>query len=71
MESRDGQRIYYIYGQTGVEGMVLGYKTANNAYYFDKNTLGDIISIRNQEGQIVAEYEYDAVVIGVSYGIKV
>ena len=27
---------------------------------FDKNTLGDIIAIRNQNGNIVAMYEYDA-----------
>ena len=27
---------------------------------FDKNTLGDIVAIRDEDGQIVARYEYDA-----------
>ena len=61
MENRNGDRICYIYGQTGVEGMIYvqnGY--ANKYYYFDKNTLGDIIAIRDQNGNIVATYEYDA-----------
>ncbi|MBQ2702083.1 MAG: hypothetical protein IJF64_03740, partial [Clostridia bacterium] len=59
MESRNGTRIYYIYGVTGIEGMnyngVIG-----ETYYFDKNTLGDIIAIRTASGEIVATYEYDA-----------
>ena len=28
--------------------------------YFDKNTLGDIVAIRDESGNIVARYEYDA-----------
>ena len=40
--------------------MILSGNNANNIFYFDKNTLGDIIAIRNQHGVIVAEYEYDA-----------
>jgi len=27
---------------------------------FDKNTLGDVIAIRDNSGDIVARYEYDA-----------
>ena len=27
---------------------------------FDKNTLGDIIAVRDQNGNVVAEYDYDA-----------
>ena len=27
---------------------------------FDKNTLGDIIAVREQNGNMVAEYDYDA-----------
>ena len=60
MESRGGQRIYYVYGQTGIEAMILSGSNANNVFYFDKNTLGDIVAIRNNQGVIVAEYEYDA-----------
>ncbi len=56
MESKNGSRTYYIYGVTGIEGML--YK--GQYYYYDKNTLGDIIAIRNEYGDIVATYEYDA-----------
>ena len=56
MENRDGIRIYYIYGVTGVEGMIYD----EDYYYFDKNTLGDVIGIRNSSGTLVATYEYDA-----------
>ena len=56
MENQNGMRIYYIYGVTGIEGMIYNYQT----YYYDKNTLGDIVAIRNQQGEVVAEYEYDA-----------
>ena len=36
--------------------MIYNYQT----YYFDKNTLGDIVAIRNVYGMVVATYEYDA-----------
>ena len=29
-------------------------------YYFDKNTLGDIIAIRNDNGEVITRYTYDA-----------
>ncbi|MBO5736976.1 MAG: RHS repeat-associated core domain-containing protein [Clostridia bacterium] len=60
MESKNGKRTYYIYGVTGVEGMIVEENHQENVYYFDKNTLGDIIAIRNQNGNIVAMYKYDA-----------
>ena len=34
--------------------------SVNGMYYYDKNTLGDIVAIRNRNGEIVAKYEYDA-----------
>ncbi len=55
-ENRNGERIYYIYGVTGIEGIEI----ADTCYYFDKNTLGDIVAIRNRSGAVVAKYEYDA-----------
>ncbi len=63
MEARsEDVRIYYYYGATGIEGMY--YQHTNNSnegyYYFDKNTLGDIVAIRNGVGNIVATYEYNA-----------
>ena len=48
--------IYYIYDMNGLSGMV--YNGEN--YYYVKNTLGDIIAIRNSAGTEVASYNYDA-----------
>ena len=60
MESTNGNRTYYIYGVTGIEGMMIKTPYAETIYYFDKNTLGDIVAIRDSNGNIVATYEYDA-----------
>ena len=48
--------IYYIYDMMGLSGFV--YNGAN--YYYEKNTLGDIIGIRDSSGTQVATYTYDA-----------
>ena len=58
MENRinNGGRVYYLYDVSGIAGM----KYNNEYYYFDKNTLGDVIGIRNKNGTTVATYEYDA-----------
>ncbi|MBR2377788.1 MAG: RHS repeat-associated core domain-containing protein, partial [Clostridia bacterium] len=48
--------IYYIYDMVGLSGFV--YNGAN--YYYEKNTLGDIIGIRDSSGTQVATYTYDA-----------
>ena len=48
--------IYYIYDMMGLSGFV--YNGAN--YYYEKNTLGDIIGIINSSGTQVATYTYDA-----------
>ena len=61
MESKNGQRIWYIYGVTGIEGMVREDGSNNTiTYFFDKNTLGDVVAIRDVRGYIVGTYEYDA-----------
>ena len=61
MESKSGKRTWYIYGVTGIEGMIVeGGYNGGTYYYFDKNTLGDIIAIRDSSGNIAATYEYDA-----------
>ena len=46
----------YLYDASGVCGMI--YK--NNYYFYEKNTLGDIVAVRNASGSIVATYVYDA-----------
>lgn len=48
--------IYYVYDMMGLSGMI--YNGEN--YYYEKNTLGDIIGIRNGSGEQVATYNYDA-----------
>ena len=60
MESTNGARIWYIYGVTGIEGMIVEGGSQSIVYYFDKNTLGDIVAIRDLSGNIVATYSYDA-----------
>ena len=60
MESKNGSRKWYIYGVTGIEGMIVEGGYRDSIYYFDKNTLGDIVAIRDGSGNIVATYEYDA-----------
>ena len=59
MENRNGGRIYYLYGASGIEGFI-DERTIGTYYYYDKNTLGDIVAIRNKDGDIVAKYEYNA-----------
>ena len=60
MESKNGSRTWYIYGVTGIEGMIVESGWQESVYYFDKNTLGDIVAIRDESGDIVARYVYDA-----------
>ena len=47
---------YYIYDMTGIAGMTY----CGETYYFEKNTLGDVIGIRKRDGFLVATYTYDA-----------
>lgn len=56
-EKRGSQAmIYYFYSIDGVAGMVYN----NNYYFYEKNPLGDIIKIKNGNGNTVATYDYDA-----------
>ncbi|MBQ7339879.1 MAG: hypothetical protein IJW43_03360 [Clostridia bacterium] len=48
--------IYYIYDALGISGM--RYNDQN--YYYLKNTLGDIIGIKDETGAQVATYTYDS-----------
>lgn len=44
----------------GLIRVINGYSYKIECYYYDKNTLGDIVAIRDQDGEIVAMYECDA-----------
>lgn len=57
MENRPSVgRVYYLYDATGITGMIY----QGEHYFFDKNTLGDIVSICDRHGDTVATYCYDA-----------
>ena len=64
-ESYEDVFIIYIYDETG-SPVGMAYMNYNfpgeefNYYFFTKNLQGDIIGIYNDEGQQVAEYQYDA-----------
>lgn len=60
MESRGGKRIWYIYGVTGVEGILIESGYSASVCYLEKNTLGDIVAIRDNQGRAITVYEYDA-----------
>ena len=60
MESANGKRTWYVYDVTGIAGMFVEDGAGQNLYYYDKNTLGDVVAIRDDNGNIVATYEYDA-----------
>ena len=52
----DSKMIVYLYDASGVVGMIYD----EEYYFYDKNTLGDIVAIRDESGDIVARYVYDA-----------
>ena len=57
MESKNGIRTCYIYGVTGIEGMVREDGSNNTiTYFFDKNTLGDVVAIRDVRGYIFGTF---------------
>ena len=55
-ENNTTKNIYYIRGAKGVIGFI--YDDAQ--YYYNRNILGDVVSILNSDEVIVASYEYDA-----------
>ena len=60
VENRNGNRMQYIYGVTNIDGFEHGDEGYSQTYYFDKNTLGDVVAICDESGTILAKYEYDA-----------
>lgn len=53
------EEIEYIYSKQGIIGF--DYIKAGNKkrYYYNKNILGDILEIYNEEGKLVGKYQYD------------
>ena len=52
-----GNTIYFYYDNNGVP---IGFDYNHNHYYYITNLQGDIIAILSLDGDLVAEYEYDA-----------
>ena len=61
-ETKGNQTTTYLYSHSGVIGFVLsGYSSSlNGIYFYEKNIMQDVESIRNSNNQIVAIYQYDA-----------
>ena len=55
-EKRDGNCIYYLYGVDGIAG----FRYNDITYLYRKNIQGDITHIYTADGQLVAQYAYDA-----------
>ncbi len=54
--SSSSLKIYYLYSQSGIQGFIYD----NKRYFYEKNILGDIIRIVNENDETAALYEYDA-----------
>lgn len=61
-ETKGNQTITYLYSHGGIIGFVLsGYSSSlDGVYFYEKNIMQDVESIRNSNNQIVAIYQYDA-----------
>ena len=55
-ETTHGSTIRYYYGNGGI----VGFRYNGNRYYYEKNLMGDIIGIYDENGSKVAGYIYDA-----------
>ena len=56
----DSESIVFLYDESSIIGIVRTASGATNAYYFQKNLLGDVIAIYDTNGTKIVEYTYDA-----------
>ena len=56
-EEYEGHVLDFLYG---VDGEIVGFTDNGTAYYYYKNLQGDVISITDKDGAILATYVYDA-----------
>ena len=56
----ESESIVFLYDESGIIGMVRTASGVTNAYYFQRNLLGDVIAIYDTTGNKVVEYAYDA-----------
>ena len=54
------ETLKYLYDESGMIGFEYSNGTNENAYYYQRNLLGDVIGIYDVNGNKVVEYAYDA-----------
>jgi RHS repeat-associated protein len=54
------ESIVFLYDESGIIGMARTVGSTTNAYYFQRNLLGDVVAIYDTSGNMVAKYLYDA-----------
>ena len=54
------ENIVFLYDESGIIGMARTVGSTTNAYYFQRNLLGDVVAIYDTNGNMVAKYLYDA-----------
>ena len=59
-EGSETAKISYLYDENSIVGMLYTANGVTNAYYFQRNLLGDVIGIYNTSGTKVGGYAYDA-----------
>ena len=56
----ESESIVFLYDESSIIGMVRTASGVTNAYYFQRNLLGDVIAIYDTNGTKIVEYAYDA-----------
>ena len=54
------ESVVFLYDESGIIGMARTVGSTTNAYYFQRNLLGDVVAIYDTSGNLVAKYLYDA-----------
>jgi len=54
------ESIVFLYDESGIIGIARTVGSTTNAYYFQRNLLGDVVAIYDTSGNMVAKYLYDA-----------
>ena len=56
----ESESIVFLYDESSIIGMVRTASGVTNAYYFQRNLLGDVVAIYDTNGAKIVEYAYDA-----------
>ena len=53
----ESYRIWFVYNETGD---IIGLQKGDDVYYYSKNIAGNVLALVEQDGTVVARYNYDA-----------